>query len=300
MSDQIVVRIASMMPGNKRLVELQRAPNLSEFGAFQLFECDPSALPDLNAPDMARSYGQMLLKKLTASNDMVRQAMEYALGLGPAGSCPIYFHLRGVTDAEQFFWEMLCDDKGKFLAQDKRWQVGRIADSPRSATKDPVAFQDPVKIMAIFSALGVEAIPEWDAFYKAVAEARIAGLPIQVCAAIGDEKLSDKVSAIAGDPQLTSVAIVNQTDLLSRIDEFGPHLVHFFCHGSTAFGKAELQLATFNDAGTNNSSVKLAIDELLTTVGIRDAWLVTLNCCEGGAATKEVHSLTHSLVSQGE
>jgi hypothetical protein len=107
------------------------------------------------------------------------------------------------------------------------------------------------------------------------------------------------MSTIANDNQLTSVPIANQTDLLSRIDEFGPHLIHFFCHGSTAFGQSELQLATFNDAGSNNSSVKLTIDDLLTNAGVRDAWLVTLNCCEGGAATKEVHSLTHSLVSQG-
>lgn len=298
MSDQIVVRIARMS-GNKRLVELQRAPNLSHFGDVQFFECDPSTLPDLTQPDTVWEYGQVLLRKLTSSNEMVRKALDYALGLDPAANCPIYFHLRAVSDAEQFFWETLCDDSGKFLAWDKRWQVGRIADSPRSLPKDPVQLHAPVKIMGIISALGVDAIPEWDAFYTAVNDARTAGLPIRVLAAIGDENLSDKVSAIANDNELTSVPIANQTDLLSRIDEFGPHLVHFFCHGSTAFGQSELQLATFNDEGTNNSSVKLTIDDLLTNAGIRDAWLVTLNCCEGGAATKEVHSLTHSLVSQG-
>jgi hypothetical protein len=152
--------------------------------------------------------------------------------------------------------------------------------------------------MVIISALGVDAIPEWDAIYNAVTVARTAGLPIRVFAAIGDENLSNKVSAIA-DNQLTSVSIANQVDLLSQIDEFSPHLIHFFCHGSTAFGQSELQLATFNDAGTNNSSVKLTIDDLLTNIGVRDAWLVALNCCEGGAATKEVHLLTRSLVSQG-
>ncbi|MGA8090503.1 MAG: CHAT domain-containing protein [Terracidiphilus sp.] len=298
MNGQIVVRIARM-PGNRRLVELQRAPNIPDFGPTQFFECDPSSLPDLNQPDTIRLYGQVLLSKLTSSNEMVRKAVDYALGLGPAASCPIYFNLGGVTDVEQFFWEALCDDKGKFLAWDKRWQVGRIADSPRSVPRNPVPFQAPVKIMAIVSALGVDAIPEWEAFYKAVNDARATGLPLRVFAAIGDEHLADRVSAIVGDNQLTSVTITNQTDLLSQLDKFGPHIVHFFCHGSTAFGQSELQLATFNDAGTNNSSVKLAIDDLLTSAGVRDAWLITLNCCEGGAATKEVHSLTQSLVSQG-
>lgn len=294
----IVVQIAGMS-GNRRLVELQRAPNVADYGNMEFFECDPAALPRWDVPNAMRDYGKALMTKLLGAHPMVKKAIEGALELGPADDCPIFIYLKGVVDAEQLCWEALCDDKDRFLALDKRWQVARMADSPGQPLKEPVEFRLPVKVMAILSATGVDAAPEWEPFYKAVQDARTAGLPIRVDAVIGHEPVFDKVKdAIEGDNQLTCAPLTNQIDLFNRMDNFGPHIIHFFCHGSAQYGRPRLELANFNDSPPN-SSVFLSVDALLNTQGVRNAWLVMLNCCEGGAATREVHSLTYSLVSQG-
>jgi hypothetical protein len=297
MTRQIVVQIATMS-GSRYLVELERAPNVPEFGNVEFFECDPAALPPWDAPNAVRDYGKALMTKLLGAHPLVKKAVEYALELDPADDCPIFIHLKNCLDAERLCWETLCDDKGRFLALDKRWQVARMADAPRLVPKDPVEFRLPLKVMGILSATGVDAAPEWEAFYKAVQGARNAGLPICVDAVIGDEPVFDKVKAIQGDHQLTCTPLTNQNDIFTRIDNFGPNIVHFFCHGSAEYGVPRLELANFNDAASH-SSVHLMVEDLLTNAGMRDAWLVTLNCCEGGAATREVHSLAYSLVSKG-
>src|SRR5258708_32364251 len=122
---QIVVQIVPMA-GNRHLVELHRAPNVSQFGKAQFFECDPTALPSWDVPNAVRDYGKALMAKLLAAHPLVKQAIEYALQLGPADDCPIFFYLKDALDAERFCWETLCDENGRFLALDKRFQVGRM------------------------------------------------------------------------------------------------------------------------------------------------------------------------------
>src|SRR5260221_12689448 len=173
-----------------------------------------------------------------------------------------------------------------------------MADSPRWVPKAPVQFQSPVKVMAVLSAVGVDAAPEWEAFYDAVQRSRNAGLKVHVKAVIGDERAFDKINEIQDDDKLVFIPLENRIDLFAQIDDFGPQIVHFFCHGSAEYGEPRLELGTFRDIAPH-SSVLLTVQDLLANAGLRDAWLVTLNCCEGGAATQEVHSLTHSLVSEG-
>jgi CHAT domain len=73
--------------------------------------------------------------------------------------------------------------------------------------------------------------------------------------------------------------------------------VHFFCHGTTTFAKPRLELATLTDTAT--SSIELDLPDLVASTGVRESWLTVLNCCESGAASRDVHSLSHSLVMRG-
>lgn len=298
MSDQIVVQIAKGW-NNMTLLQLVRAPNVPEddIGIMQ-FQCDPATLPAPTQGDAVKLHGQKLLASLMLSHDRVKDALVDAFKLGAGKSCPIYLHLKALPAAEVFCWEALCNDSGTFMALDKRWQVARIAGSPQLSMRDADAYEPPLRIMAALSALGRDATPEWDGLYAAVKKVRTAGLAVRLLVGTGQEALQDAILELAKtDADLTQFPLDSGVDLLSAADDFGPHVVHFFSHGSTTFDKPRLQLATLND--TASSSIELTLPDLLGSPGIRQSWLTVLNCCESGAASKDVHSLTHSLVTGG-
>lgn len=298
MGDQIVVQIAKGWD-NLTFLQLMHAPNVAEDDiGIMKFLCDPATLPSPTQPEAVRKHGQALLAGLMLSHDRVKDALTEALRLAAGKSCPIYVHLKALPSAEVFCWEALCNDAGTFMALDRRWQVARIAGSPRLTPRDADAFEPPVRVMALLSALGRDARPEWDGLYAAVNKARQAGLPVRLLVGTGQEALQDLIFEQAKtDPDLTQFALDSTVGVTEAADEFAPHIVHFFCHGSTSFDKPRLQLATLND--TTTSSIELALPDLLGAPGIQAAWLAVLNCCESGAASEDVHSLTHSLVAGG-
>lgn len=298
MSDQIVVQIAKGW-NNMTLLQLVRAPNVPEddIGIMQ-FQCDPATLPAPTQGDAVKLHGQQLLASLMLSHDRVKDALLDALKLGAGKSCPIYLHLKALPAAEVYCWEALCNDAGTFMALDRRWPVARIAGSPQLSMRDADAYEPPLRIMAALSALGRDATPEWEGLYAAVEKARKAGLPVRLFVGTGQESLQDEIFKLAKtDADLVQFPLDSAVDLLGAADDFEPHVMHFFSHGSTTFDKPRLELATLND--TASSSIELTLQDLLGSPGIRQSWLTVLNCCESGAASKDIHSLTHSLVSGG-
>jgi CHAT domain len=298
MGDQIVVQIAKGWDG-LTLLQLMHAPNVAvdDIGIMQ-FRCDPTALPAPTQGAAVKQHGQVLLSSLMQSHDRVKDAITDVLKLAAGKSCPIYVHLKALPSAEVFCWEALCSATGSFMALDRRWQVGRIAGSPSLGPRDAEAFEPPVRILALLSALGRDAQPEWDGLYAAVQKARQGGLPVRLLVGTGQETLQDAIFEQAKtDPDLSLFPLDSGVGVIEAADQFAPHLVHFFSHGATSFDKPRLLLATLND--TTESSIELTLPDLVGSPGIHDAWLAVLNCCESGAAAQDVHSLTHSLVANG-
>lgn len=198
---------------------------------------------------------------------------------------------------------MLCDSAGQFLALDRRWPIARMADSVVDRPVKTHDFAAPLKVMAFISALGIAGRPEWEALRDAVKAGRSAGLAIRLSVYAGEEAL---LEAIRADLQVLADIEVNPlpegtSDIETAVQNFSPHILHFFCHGSTAHGVYELELATLLDRlkQSQSGSVRLRVDQIVNIPAIANVWLVTLNCCEGGRSTGDFHSMAHSLVACG-
>jgi hypothetical protein len=299
MSDQVIIQIAKGWD-DQTLLQLVRAPNVNvDDVGIARFQCDPATLPGLGQPGAVQEHGKRLLASLRQSHPRVNDALTHALAMAAGTACPIYLQLTALPSAEVYCWEALCDTAtGDFMALDPRWQIARIAGSPQLAAREADAFEPPLRLLVVLSALGRDATIEWNAIYGAVTAARAKGLPIAVTVATGQEGLQDHILAQAQtDPALAQFPLTTGLDLVEQVNTVAPHLVHFFCHGTTAFARPRIELATLND--TTASSIELELQDLVTSSGMREAWLTVLNCCESGAASKDVHSLSHSLVVRG-
>jgi CHAT domain len=298
MSGQVVIQIAKGW-NDQTLLQLVRAPNVGQDDVgITLFQCNPAALPGLGQPGAVQQHGMLLLSSLRQSHPRVSDALTHALSMAAGSPCPIYVQLTALPSAEVFCWEALCNDTGDFMALDPRWQIARIAGSPQLSAREADAFEPPLRLLVVLSALGRDATTEWNAIYGAVTAARNRGLPIEVTVATGQETLQDHIlTQAAGDPSLKQLPLTSGLDLIDQANALAPHLVHFFCHGTTTFAKPRLELATLTDTAT--SSIELDLPDLVASTGVRESWLTVLNCCESGAASRDVHSLSHSLVMRG-
>jgi hypothetical protein len=280
------------------------------------FECDPEALPAWSVSEAVRAYGTTLFQKLASAHAAIGEALVDALKVSPGDMRPIYFHIR-VVGAELLYWEALCKDDGSFLALDGRWPIGRIADSPTALPPPKPEFSPPLRMMAVLSALGIAADSEWQGLYDAVKQARQGKMPVKLTVLVGEEDLYDSIyKQREGDPDLQVEWVPETTaDFEKLLTQFKPQLLHFFCHGEASFGKTQLKVASLDD--WQRLKVAQASDQNGDTTGygrvvltpaqlmniqanpMRDVWLVVLNCCEGGKATKQDHSIAHALVANG-
>lgn len=266
------------------------------------FDCDPQQMPPWSQAKAVKTHGQEIFNRLQ-THPAIRSAIENVLQAPTGDVRALYFKI-DVNEAESLLWETLCDSKGTFLALDRRWPIGRIADSPIDRPVVEYEFAPPLKILALISALGIEGLPKWESLRKAVVQGRQSGLPIEVKVYVGEQSLLD---AIRKEIQqgLKGVEVIPLPERLFEIEEalaaFAPHLVHFFCHGSTAHGVSELELATILDRMQQNptGSLRLRVDQMANMPGLEQVWLITFNCCEGGRPTTYLHSMAHSLVASG-
>jgi hypothetical protein len=308
MTDCIVIQIQKA-PLNKILVDLHQAPNMpvNPIGVTEL-QCDPATLPPWNTAQGVRLRGEKVLQSLLDSHDDVRQALLTQLNNAQANSCRIKFWLRHFGPAEQICWEALWRPGRNFLALNRRWPIGRIAGTrPRPVIdlgSNPIDNTHPLRVLAVISAAGVRAKAQWNSLYEAVQRGRQPQFPIHITVLTGEQELSDQIFQQANaDPNLVLKPIANTSiDLERAIETAMPHVIHFFCHGSSTFSTPRLEIATFDSfdgANPVEKPVVLDAEQLSNLRSIREAWLVTLNCCEGGAGSKEIASLTYSLVTLG-
>ncbi len=261
------------------------------------------ALPEqLDTADALEQYGNELFG-LLRKQPQLREAVDDALGAADDDVRPLCFKVEGRRAEElALCWELLWEKSRRFLALNPRWPIGRIVDSTASAAR---VFQPPLRIVAVMSAIGEEARPEWLGLQAAIRHARGLGLPVHVTAVVGEQSLYDELTATTqAEPGWLEVhALTDKSTLRRLLTDSPPHILHFFCHGRVGMGEGQLELATIGDRAEPEEeardSVAVTMSELRTLVASRNLWLVTLNCCSGARSTTDVQSLAHSVVSAG-
>ena len=295
-----IIAIDPDVPNSLTMRLVKATQNIPDAKVHLPFACTPEAMPPWDNPEAVKDHGLTLLKELE-KHPAVKQALQFAL-MTPAGqTSPVYFHLNEEI-AEQLCWESLYSDEKSFLGLDARWPIGRIADSVLDRPSPPQEFSPPLKIAAILSALKRQAVEQWRGLRDAVVAVRANGLPVSMFVFVGEETLlADIMDEIgAGLQGVTVVPVPDRTaDLERDLKAFGPHILHFFCHGSASHGVPRLEIATILDwmDGKTTGSLKLSIDDLQNMGALNEVWLVVLNCCESGRAEENTHSIAHMLVA---
>ena len=299
MSRRTVVIIQQDFDSNIRFW-LDSPSTIKDAGKPLTFACRPEDLPPWTQPEAVLSHGRAILNALR-KHPAVSEALAQALQGGSQEAHPLYFHLK-VEEAERLCWETLCDEKGHFLALNVRWPIARIAQSDLPPAVRSMA--TPLHVMALLSALGVQAAREWRALRDACVEAQQAGLDSRLRVYVGEEQLLNTITQEiqAGLAGVEVFAMVEDAARLrDELAEFHPHVLHFFCHGVADFGLSQLELATLLDwqQGVPRGSLQLDLAEVAAWPELSRIWLVTLNCCKSGHGDSGQQSMAYKLVSNG-
>lgn len=255
---------------------------------------DPAfRLPGL-ADDEVRRAGERLYRGLAGHPDL-DLALGQAKGDAPGSRRPLYVWLRAGANAEQIPWEALCLPDGTFMGLDPRWSIARMV-KPRVGDPGARPFAPPLRMAVMLSCWDIPADQEWAELEAAV---RATPLAVELLVFAGEPELQGTIANSGLSVQVEGVPEPERADELKRqIAAFRPHVVHFFCHGSTNQGP-HLELASTADwlRGSADTSLFLeadAVGELSDQ--IERAWLVVLNCCEGAALSDQLQSLARNLV----
>jgi hypothetical protein len=263
----------------------------AEFAAISGSQLTKDAMRQAGLRLRASLFGQ------PAVSQAIQEAITQAKQQGTA--VPIYLYMRDGTQAiEPLPWETLCDPQEQFLALDSRWPIGRMSGG-RLGEADPRTFNPPIRMLALLSAATISAQGEWDALYDALSRST---MPIDLQVLIAEPDLEQHISQRAVAPNVqVAVKYLNQPFDLAQVIEnadFSPHIIHFFCHGSTIDGPS-LLLATKAGWEQDSSDIEIGPEEFRRIPGWdKHLWLVTLNCCEGAAAEQETNSFARTLVTE--
>ena len=307
MSDRLVVQLIEWAPrttngGVERTVLLQvtEPTGVAGVGRFTCAGDDPAFVALGSADpqdDVVTSAGQLLLRAVSSSTDVVRDLFTRALTVQQPDSFPIYLDLSNAKESQALPWEALCTDDGVFFALEDRWPVGRMLTGTANAVLDRT-FEPPLRLAAVLACLGIEAAGEWQALRDAVENS---GAPVRVLLLVAEPELHDSIAELGLD--WLELAMVPRTypDLQRFISRFDPHLLHFFCHGR-ATGGPHLEIATapdqFDPAGGGHH--RLEAKSIRELVSAKEApWVIVLNACETAANDGDrdgAHSLAANLV----
>jgi hypothetical protein len=246
----------------------------------------------LTGPFTANSVqdvGSRIFEEL-CKNAAIKAAIGDALNAKINSVRPIYIDTETVR-AESICWEALWDTTKSFLALDRRWPIARRAQPDAPPKLSMAFFAPPLRILAIISAENYPGVPEWEGIQKAAQSA--IGLPVQIQVVTGDDAL---FGAVKNNVQLDSEALQPQPvpeypDALDLIiDNFKPHIVHFFCHGVIA-QSPWLAIRT----GRKDKPLKVGIESLPS---LQKVWLVVLNSCDGSVPIGDVPSMAYQIVAK--
>jgi len=262
----------------------------AEVGAY-------AADPEVNAHLGAELYRSLVAhKELGSSFTVARRSTEERV--------PVYADVLPLSGAEAVPWEALrFPDEGTFLALEPKYALARVVRT--AEPRVPLyPFEPPLRVVAVLSCLGLTAAGELAELRRAAQAAGPGRVSLLVV--LGEEQLAERLQAEvdAGTaPEVAAVKLVPTDfhELRGIVQDFRPHVLHLFCHGSA---DGTVRLALRNDWGAANPSTGLVLDKeqlsQLTRANRGGFWLVVLNCCEGAATgAAGLTSLARELVSKG-
>ncbi|MET9296044.1 CHAT domain-containing protein [Streptomyces sp. NPDC003077] len=256
------------------------------------------------SPGAIGAAGDFLFR-LLGQNQHAADALGHALRADEGRRVPVFVYDRSHGWGERLPWETLRTPEGVFLSLAAQWPVNRMVDAAVTGAR-PRALDsgDPLRIAAVLSCLGVSALQEWNALKEAVGtEGKAIDLDLLVLT--GERDLRDVIRADGPPGSGVKVSVgsipLHQEDLVGVVEEFEPHILHFFCHGSVDQGP-HIELATTSDWdgwGTRSSLHLEAANIIELTPVDGRPWLTVLNCCSGAAPGQGYGPLARKLVTDG-
>jgi CHAT domain-containing protein len=240
------------------------------------------------------AMGAYLVEGLRSHPAIGKELDKLLLAAANASPSPVF--IRMSAEAEALPWETLFD-QNEFLALDRRWPVARIGGDSGLVSAD---FEPPLRIMAILGAAKVHAAEEWDALFGALKGARF---PIALKALVAEASVEAQAkAAAAADSNVTVIAggIPPGRDVLREVEDFRPHLLHFFSHGRVNHGFPEIQVATRSSWPNDDDPGHIILEPkaFATLAALQAPWVVTMNVCRGAKAGG-TGSLAFSLLTIG-
>jgi hypothetical protein len=311
MSVRTVVRIQEDQKGNT-VFSLESPKGFQDAGLLWPLQSRPEDSPfsDLRTgdgtPNLVLQSGQKLFDDLS-SHPAVDSAITQALTEAEGGCSPLFLRLDDVTKAEDLPWESFYKQGKEFLALDNRWPVVRVRDTSEADPRLVYDFEPPLRIVAVLSAAGkdeatrVPASPQWDSLLRAItgAQSRPNFVPVELTVFVGEEGLLNKINTLQRSWIRCSL-ITDREGLLQAIRDSSPHLLHFFCHG-TSEEIPHLTIGSFTDwEAERDGTIAVTAGELRQSADPnKEIWLVTLNCCESAMRARDAKGIASSLVLAG-
>ncbi|MFI2507364.1 CHAT domain-containing protein [Streptomyces sp. NPDC018972] len=290
-----------MPPEDQVVLKLEDAPtDIPEMGC--------NAPTDVSDPGGSVTERGMELLARLALHPPVRQGLEAALRQ-PAYSSPVPLYFRMVSShADRLPWEQLCDAEHDFIALDPRWPIVRIASRRREVTER--GFSAPLRLVAVLSAAGRSAVPQAETLLSAVCSADAAEIGVHLHIISGEREVLQAAAAAGLHGLVTTERIpTSAPELVAKITEAQPDILHMLCHGGASGGVKVLAFAHFADfdaaAGeeaegqhAEPGSVRLKLPQLISALKPCDPWLVVLSACQS-AQVSETQALAHALANGG-
>lgn len=193
--------------------------------------------------------------------------------------------------AELLPWETLYHPQEGFLGLENRLSIVRTA----RCAKEPKTWslRGSLRIVAVLGAAGVSALDEWRSLRDALAELQSEySLMVLTC----EQDVYDEAAQADADRIGVDWIPSDGQALTNWLKDHKAHLIHFFAHGSSDHeGYLEVTDSVVHESG--GVPIYLAADDL--AIKLRGTWLITLNACQTGGATKATNSLAYELVAQG-
>ena len=240
------------------------------------------------ASDTVIKLGTELLKTL-ATHPAIKEDVLPLLDPRRHQEEAIYLFMKNWDpDLDQFPWEALHTPEVGFLSANKFFPIARAQDVALDYAKAEWTFTPPLKIMAILGAGGdgllspISAEKEWESLYNALRGSR---LRIELQVLLCEDELKAKIDA-QRPAWITTGLLHDRDQLFSDIRNFGPHILHFFCHG-TANPTPQLDVGNLrNWILGRQGGIHIEADQLKQRADPHgNIWLVTLNCCESAQSS---------------
>lgn len=265
---------------------------------------DPAFLKLRLTPPVVQEAGEHLYKALVEHEPLRDFFVMTNPGAG-SGAAPAEFLLyirTDVPDAEAFPWEIMYEQKKQFMALDGRWPIARQVGTtgrPKPLTRFIGAT---LRMAVVLAAAQENGATEWAGIAAAIDAHEV---PVDLLVIVSEEATKVAVEANAADwkakalPRTVTVQFAADADtLMQALRAHVPNIVHFFCHGQSE-GESFLEVESRADRRAKKASGSIQLKT--TTLGIlgqiQALWLVVLNCCKGGSATPQLHSMAREIVA---